>query len=810
MGWKAGVGEVCLSLAAVRYVRMRSAGTPWGTKEVNIYMDGKGRGGRPLSDGRSRKRKFVLDTLKDRRRTITFFKSHRGILVSGFLVVAMVLLLFGIASQFPGPSTADVPSGETAINYSVFLSQVNAGNVLAVTIRGDEVNALLQQPLAQSGAQKTAQLSAAQRSAQVEAWTRYAGSFASSSSWNSQTPAIDPARMVYTTVPATGSDQLVPLLMSKHVSVTTQPVEQTPAWVGLIWKFAPLLFLLVLVAMVLRPRKQARIPQNINEHIAQFTRRRIRRFESGVPQTPRDGQGRKPSGRVPRPGNPPRSAFTPAGAPAVRPLKLDPPTTFADVAGIDEVRVELEEIVQFLRSPEKFDRLGARIPRGALLVGPPGTGKTLLARAVAGEAGVPFFSISASEFVEMFVGVGASRVRDLFNQARQVAPAVIFIDEIDAVGRKRAMKAMGNEERDQTLNQLLVEMDGFNASHAVVVLAATNRVDILDKALLRPGRFDRHIIVSLPDRAGRQAILQIHTAKTPLHTDVSLERLARLTTGMSGADLANLVNEAALCAARKDLEVVDHECFEDALARVQLGALRPLVMSEEERRIIAYHEGGHALVAYHLKEADTVNRVTILPRGQSLGVTQFVAEEDRYNYSREMLMAKIAVGLGGRVAEELTLGRDHVTTGAENDFQVVTGLAKRMVTRWGMSDEVGVVFAAYDEAGAGLNMSRVDLLSRTSHTRTLALDASGCPVPNGSTEFTHYFASSALSPLASDTPSSSMATIVDREVKKIVDQGYDLARHILQEHFDQLQHLANALMEYEQIDRATFEALMRE
>jgi ATP-dependent metalloprotease FtsH len=780
-----------------------------GTKEVNIYMDGKGHGDRPSGYGRSRKRKVVLDTLKDRRRIISFFQIHRSILVRGFLIVAMVLLLFGIVSQFQGPSTGDVPGGETAVNYSTFLDQVNSGNVLAVTIRGNEVNALLQQPLTQSGSQRAVALSAAQRSAQIEDWTRYVNALTSSTNWGSPTPAIDPARMVYTTVPASGSDQLVPLLMSKHIAVTTQPVEQTPAWVGLIWKFAPLLFLLVLLVMVLRPRKQTRLPQNINEHIAHYTRRRIRRFEGGASQSPRDGQGRKPANRAIKSGTTQRSAFTPAGAGAVRPLKLDPPTTFADVAGIDEVRVELEEIVQFLRSPEKFDRLGARIPRGALLVGPPGTGKTLLARAVAGEAGVPFFSISASEFVEMFVGVGASRVRDLFNQARQVAPAVIFIDEIDAVGRKRAMKAMGNEERDQTLNQLLVEMDGFHASQAVVVLAATNRVDILDKALLRPGRFDRHITVSLPDRAGRQAILQIHTAKTPLHEDVSLERLARLTTGMSGADLANLVNEAALCAARKNLEAVDHECFEDALARVQLGALRPLVMTEEERRIIAYHEGGHALVAYHLKDADTVNRVTILPRGQSLGVTQFVAEEDRYNYSREMLMAKIAVGLGGRVAEELTLGREHVTTGAENDFQMVTGLAKRMVTRWGMSDEVGVVFAAYDETGAGLNMSRVDLATRVSHARTLALDADGCAVPNGRIVPASYLASSALAPATSGTPGSSMAAIVDREVKKIVDQGYDLARRILQEHFDQLQRLAEALMEREQLDRAAFEALMQ-
>lgn len=763
-------------------------------------MDGKGHDDRPVGNGRSRKQKVVRNTLSDRRRFITFFTSHKGVLASGFLVVALVLLLFGIASQFQGPPAEDVPNGETAITYSAFLHQVHAGNVLAVTLRGDEVNALLQQPLTHAPLQ-AATLSAAQRSAQIAAWARYASSFTSSANWSSSTSAIDPARVIYTTIPATGSDQLLPLLISQHVSVTTQTVEQTPAWVGLIWKFAPLIFLLVLLVMVLKPRKQTRLPQNINEHIAQFTKKRVRRFENGVPHTPKDVSGQKS-------GSAQRSAFTPAGAAsAARPLHLEPPTTFADIAGVDEVRVELEEIVQFLRSPEKFDRLGARIPRGALLVGPPGTGKTLLARAVAGEAGVPFFSISASEFVEMFVGVGASRVRDLFSQARQVAPAVVFIDEIDAVGRKRAMKAMGNEERDQTLNQLLVEMDGFKASHAVVVLAATNRVDILDKALLRPGRFDRHITISLPDRIGRQAILQIHTAKVPLHPQVSLERLARLSTGMSGADLANLVNEAALCAARKDLETVDHDCFEEALARVQLGALRPLVMTEEERRIIAYHEGGHALVAYYLKDADTVNRVTILPRGQSLGVTQFVSEEDRYNYSRDMLMAKIAVGLGGRVAEELRLGRAQVTTGAENDFQVVTGLAKRMVTRWGMSDEVGVVFAAYDESGAGLNMSRVELPAQHC-AGTLALDASGRAVPNGRARSLLSFASSLPVPPTSGA-SLGMATVVDREVKRIVDRGYEMARSILQEHTDQLERLAAALIEHEQLDRATFEALMR-
>lgn len=760
-------------------------------------MDGNNQHGRSPGNHRPRTFHFIWNGVKDRRGITKSFKTHKKALLSGFLVVAIVLLLFGIFSQFHAPAANDVPGGEVSITYSAFLNQVNAGNVLATTIRGNVVNVLLQQPLAQSQSSKSL-VSAKQRQAQIEAWTRYVGSV-DGPDWNNPPANVDAARMVYTNLPATGAGDLVSLLMSKHIIVTTQAPQQPPFWVGLIWKFAPLLFMLLLLTMVLVPRRQGRIPQNINEHIAQFTRRRVRRLEgTGLPQS-RDGQGTKSRLATKAPGtSPAQQTFVP------------PSTTFADVAGIDEVRAELEEIVQFLRSPEKFSRLGARIPRGALLVGPPGTGKTLLARAVAGEAGVPFFSISASEFVEMFVGVGASRVRDLFNQARQVAPAVIFIDEIDAVGKKRSLRAMGgNEERDQTLNQLLVEMDGFNASHAVVVLAATNRVDILDKALLRPGRFDRHIAVSLPDRTGRQAILAIHAAKTPLHPEVSLESLARLTTGMSGADLANLVNEAALCAARKDLELVDHTCFEEALARIQLGALRPLVMSEAERRIIAYHEGGHALVAYYLKEADTVNRVTILPRGQSLGVTQFIAEEDRYNYSREMLMAKIAVGLGGRVAEELTLGHERVTTGAENDFQVVTGLAKRMVTRWGMSRELGVVFTDYDETGAGMNMQRVDPSALIPGVQTLALAADGTLMPNGEYDLSRRYSFAMATPATSVATSPSMTSLIDREIKKLVDEGHNMAQRILQEHFAQLQRLADALMEYEQLDRAAFESLMQ-
>ncbi|HLJ33352.1 MAG TPA: AAA family ATPase, partial [Ktedonobacteraceae bacterium] len=432
---------------------------------------------------------------------------------------------------------------------------------------------------------------------------------------------------------------------------------------------------------------------------------------------------------------------------------------------------------------------------------------------VAGEAGVPFFSMSASEFVEMYVGVGASRVRDLFNQARQAAPCVIFIDELDAVGRKRSMRISGNDERDQTLNQLLVELDGFDSRKAVVVLAATNRVDILDKALLRPGRFDRHINVSLPDRIGREAILKVHTRRTPLHEEVSLERLARLTTGMSGADLANLVNEAALSAARQDLPCVTHDCFEDALARVQLGALRPLVMGEKDRRIIAYHEGGHALVAYHLPQADTVNRVTILPRGQSLGVTQFTAEEDRYNYSRDTLMARIAVGLGGRAAEELTFGPDQITTGAENDLQVVTDLARRMVTRWGMSEQIGVVFTDYEQGAMGLNMQRIDpqdaSIQPSTQSRSLVADEDGNLLLNGRELSPTHFAFAMSSP-ATRNNSTSMAAVIDSEVQRILKEGYGMARTILSNHNEQLVRLADALMEHEQLDRKQFETLLQE
>jgi len=552
------------------------------------------------------------------------------------------------------------------------------------------------------------------------------------------------------------------------------------------WKPVPILLLLLLLLV---PRKQGRLVRTllVGRRRAQQSRAAASAV-AGVEQT------------VPSSGEPT------AGRPSLGPVQLA--TTFADVAGIDEVRAELEEIVQFLRTPQKFARLGARLPRGALLVGAPGTGKTLLARAVAGEADVPFLHLSASELVEVFVGMGASRVRALFQKARHLAPAVIFIDEIDAVGRKRAGKTAGHEERDQTLNQLLIEMDGFRTSQAVVVLAATNRVDILDDALLRPGRFDRRITVPLPDCAGREAILALHTARVPLHEEVALPLLSRLTVGMSGADLASLVNEAALYAVRNNLEQVDQACFEQALARLQLGAQRPLVMSEGQRRVIACHEGGHALVAYLLPEAGTVNGVTILPRGHSLGVTQVVSEEESSIPGRQLLMAQIAVGLGGRVAEELTAGREGVTIGAEDDFRRSTALARRMVTRWGMGEEIAVTVGNDDAGGAHWPPRPRDPLCFTASARTLALDASGTLVPDGQPDRSAAF--SALPTVPRAASSLSMSLLVEREIRKILDEGYALAQHLLQEHLPVLQVLADTLMEREQLNRAEFEALMQQ
>ena len=431
--------------------------------------------------------------------------------------------------------------------------------------------------------------------------------------------------------------------------------------------------------------------------------------------------------------------------------------TFADVAGEDEAKQELVEVVDFLRHPKKYHDLGARIPRGVLLVGPPGTGKTLMARAVAGEAGVPFLSLSASEFVQMFVGVGASRVRDLFAQAKQVAPAIVFIDELDAVGRRRgAGVGTVNDEREQTLNQLLVEMDGFDERHEIIVLAATNRPDVLDPALLRPGRFDRQVTVGLPDRRGREAILRIHSRHLPLSKEVDLGTLARSTTGFSGADLANLCNEAALVAAQHSHSQVMPVDFQEALDKVVLGSVRSVLLDARDRRVVAYHEAGHALVAWLLPAADPVRRVTIVPHGRALGVTEQLSGEDRYNYSREYLLARLAVLLGGRTAEELVLG--DITTGAENDLVEATHLARRMVTRWGMGGLGPMAFQA-DEQQPFLGYSLAQGRDYSEDT----------------------------------------AARIDQDVRKILEERQGLARRLLADSRDKLDRLVQSLLHEETV-----------
>lgn len=436
--------------------------------------------------------------------------------------------------------------------------------------------------------------------------------------------------------------------------------------------------------------------------------------------------------------------------------------TFADVAGVEEAKEEVKELVEFLRDPGKFQRLGGKIPRGVLLIGPPGTGKTLLARAVAGEAKVPFFTISGSDFVEMFVGVGASRVRDMFEQAKKQAPCIIFIDEIDAVGRHRgAGLGGGHDEREQTLNQLLVEMDGFEGSEGVIVMAATNRPDVLDPALLRPGRFDRQVVVGLPDIRGREQILRVHLQKIPLATNVNPSFIARGTPGFSGADLANLANEAALLAARANKPAVDMEDLEKAKDKVMMGAeRRSMVMSDKEKRLTAYHESGHAIVGRLVQAHDPVYKVTIIPRGRALGVTMFLPEEDRYSYTKERLESQITSLFGGRVAEILIFGPEQVTTGASNDIQRATEIARNMVTKWGLSDRLGPLVYSQEDREVFLGHS----------------------VAKGKE-------------VSDDT-----AHIIDEEVRVIIDRNYQSAQRILQENVDKLHTMAEALIKYETID----------
>ena len=445
--------------------------------------------------------------------------------------------------------------------------------------------------------------------------------------------------------------------------------------------------------------------------------------------------------------------------------------TFADVAGADEAKQELEEVVDFLKDPEKFQRLGGRIPKGVLMVGPPGTGKTLLAKAVAGEADVPFFSISGSDFVEMFVGVGASRVRDMFAQAKKNAPCLLFIDEIDAVGRHRgAGLGGGNDEREQTLNQLLVEMDGFDENENVILIAATNRPDVLDPALLRPGRFDRQVTVTNPDKQGREAILKVHVKKVPLARDVNLSVVARGTPGFSGADLANLVNEAALLAARKNKHKVTMSDFDEAKDKVLMGSeRRSMAMDEKEKLLTAYHEAGHAICSLYVPDTDPIHKATIIPRGRALGMVQQLPEKDQYSYSRSKMLSRLTIMMGGRVAEEIKFGYDKVTSGASSDIAGATNLARSMVTEWGMSDKLGPVLYAE-------NSNEVFLGKSVTQNQNM---------------------------------SEETAKIVDAEIKRLVTGGYEEAKKILTDHQNEWETLSNALLEYETLTGDEIKAVIK-
>jgi cell division protease FtsH len=523
---------------------------------------------------------------------------------------------------------APMSAPSVAIPYSDFLSQAKANNVAQVTLPGQAVNGTFR---------KATQFPVASPSSAPAASPVPAAA--------SSAPAAAPATYLNftSTLPPIDDPVLLPLLEKNGVQIDAKETGGGSLLLSLVLSVGPLILLFAFLAY------QGRQMQRSQAGIFGFGGSRARLYDAERPKV-----------------------------------------TFADVAGQDEAKTELAEIIEFLKHPEKFRRLGARLPRGVLLIGPPGTGKTLLARAVAGEAAVPFFSISASEFVELFVGVGASRVRDLFTKAKATAPAIVFVDEIDAVGRQRgAGLGGGNDEREQTLNQLLVEMDGFDDQTSVIVLAATNRPDVLDPALLRPGRFDRQVTVAFPDRAGREAILRIHSRDIPLAPTVDLGSIARSTPGFSGADLANLANEAALRAARRSSDVVTREDFEEALDSIVLGTRQPGLTNVDERRLVAYHEGGHAIVARLTPGADPVHKITIVPHGQALGVTEQRPEDDRRNYPRDYLLGRLAVMLGGRAAEDVVFGQP--TTGAESDLKAATSLARRMVGLWGMAEEVGPV-----------------------------------------------------------------------------------------------------------------------
>jgi cell division protease FtsH len=547
---------------------------------------------------------------------------------------------------------------------------------------------------------------------QVDAGSVRSVTIATSSSGNSAiTGKLDSGEVFNTTAP--GDANVSDKLLAKGVAVQVKGDEGTSIWLYMLYNSLPFLLILGISFFVMR-----QMQKNAGSGAMGFGKSRARMLT-------------QKEGRV----------------------------TFQDVAGIDEAREELQEIVEYLKDPSKFARLGGKIPKGALLVGAPGTGKTLLARAIAGEAGVPFFTISGSDFVEMFVGVGASRVRDMFDQAKKSAPCILFIDEIDAVGRHRgAGLGNGNDEREQTLNQLLVEMDGFEANEGIIIIAATNRPDVLDPALLRPGRFDRQVVVPRPDIDGREQILGVHMKKVPLAPDVDARVIARGTPGFSGADLANLVNEAALLAARRGKRLVAMKEFEEAKDKVLMGTERKsMIMTEDEKRMTAYHEAGHAVVALHEPASDPIHKATIIPRGRALGMVMRLPERDSYSYHRDKMYANLAVAMGGRVAEEMIFGHDKVSSGAASDIQYATQLARDMVTRWGMSDALGPLQYAEpdEEVFLGYSVNRQRQMSNET------------------------------------------AQAIDAEIRKVVEGGYKRAETVLTEQREKLETLAKALLEYE-------------
>jgi cell division protease FtsH len=594
------------------------------------------------------------------------------------------------------------PDGDAAVTipYTAFKEQVAAGNVEAIYSKGASIEGRLLKPITWPPPNN-------KEGGKDESETRIPNFL------RADQPRT--AKTFITTLPAFVDDGLESFLVEKNVEISAIPIQGSP-WATLLYGFGPAILIIGFYVWMYRRAQQG---GGMGGALMGIGKSKARRYDQGS----------------------------------------EDKVTFEDIAGIDEAENELVEIVDFLKAPEKYTRLGGSAPKGVLLIGAPGTGKTLLARAVAGEAGVPFFSMSAAEFVEMIVGVGAARVRDLFKQARENAPAIIFIDEIDSIGRARGMMSIGgSSEQEQTLNQILTEMDGFSGREGVIVLAATNQPEVLDKALLRPGRFDRRVVVNLPDKNGRAAILRVHTRQVPLANDVNLEELAATTPGLSGADLKNLVNEAALLAARREQAAVGQKDFMDALEKIVLGPERPLLLSRDDRERIAYHEGGHAILGLVVPGADPVHRVTIVPRGQALGVTYQRPETDRYNYPEAYLRARIVGMLGGRAAEELVYGTK--TTGAESDIEQATALARSMVTRWGMSDAIGLVQLAprgnpyVGEQGYGTSRSF----------------------------------------------SEEMARVADTEVQKIINECHETAKRLLNQHRAQLEALVEALLKRETLD----------